>query len=156
MTHSHGENSGEDVSGLQLKCFLYTQSSTKPCLPCFVVMTLWWVRMFHNGRENTYFWWLSSKSFHRMLVNNLLQANVEWFVMLAFWRNSPTSRMFHSRRVKLSLATLALHIFSSVGCRDVRNFALQLVEIVLVDWNLNFKPFPSWQGKIHWHFELSQ
>ena len=44
--------------------------------------------------------------------------------------------MFHSRRVKLSLATLALHIFSSVGCRDVRNVAFQHVEIFLVDGTL--------------------
>ena len=48
------------------------------------------------------------------------------------------SRMFHSRRVKLSLATLALHIFSRVGCKrkDVRNVALQHVEIFLVDGTL--------------------
>ena len=99
----------------------------------------------------------------RMLVNNLLQTNVERFVMLAFWWSSPMSRMFHSRRVKLSLATLALHIFSRVGCKrkDVRNVALQHVEIFLVDGTLvqdlkpEFKPFPPWQGKIHWHFELS-
>ena len=48
------------------------------------------------------------------------------------------SRMFHSRRVKLSLATLALHILSRAGCKckDVRNVALQHVEIFLVDGTL--------------------
>ena len=131
-------------------------------LPCFVVMTLWWVGMFHNGRVNTYLWWLSSKDsavgvkntyFRRILVNSLLQTNVERFAMLAFWRSSPMSRMFHSRRVKLSLATLALHIFSSVGCKDVRNVALQHVEIFLVDGtlvqdlNLNLSLFPPGREK---------
>ena len=65
------------------------------------------------------------------------------------------SRMFHSRRVKLSLATLALHIFSRVGCKrkDVRNVALQNVEIFLVDGtlvpdlNLNLNLFPPGREK---------
>ena len=56
--------------------------------------------------------------------------------------------MLHSKRVKLSLTTL--HIFSRVGCKrkDVRNVALQHVEIFLVDGtlvqdlNLNLSLFP--------------
>ena len=53
-----------------------------------------------------------------------------------FLTESPKSSMFHSRREKLPLATLALHIFSDVGCKDVRNVALQHVEIFLVDGTL--------------------
>ena len=65
------------------------------------------------------------------------------------------SSMFHSRRVKLSLGTLALHIFSRVGCKrkDVRYVALQHVEIFLVDGtlvqdlNLNLNLFPPGREK---------
>ena len=111
----------------------------------YILLMITLFQRLHNG---------SAKYLHPPYVSEQFTTDERRTVCNAgFLTESPKSSMFHSRRVKLPLATLALHIFSGVGCKDVRNVALQRVENLSGRRNPGagskpeFKPFPPWQGK---------
>ena len=106
----------------------------------YILLMITLFQRLHNG---------SAKYLHPPYVSEQFTTDERRTVCNAgFLTESPKSSLFHSRRVRLPLATLALHIFRSVGCRDVRNVAFQHVEIFLEDGtlvqdlnlNLSFSP----------------